>query len=154
MSKHLTIYTDGASKGNPGPSGVGVVIYCENIIVKEVSEFIGEATNNIAEYTAIIRALEEAKKLEGTELNIFTDSELIHRQLVGVYKVKNPGMMELYTQAQKLASQFKKISIQHVRREKNKEADQLASSAALKKQVKVVASTFFNVGEESPSSKG
>ena len=84
---HLEIYIDGASKGNPGHSGVGIVILREGRVIKNISGYIGKVTNNVAEYTALIYALEEALKLEAKSLKINTDSQLLARQLNKIYKV-------------------------------------------------------------------
>ncbi len=154
MSKVLEIFVDGACSGNPGQSGIGVVISSQGKVVKEISKAIGEATNNIAEYSALIYALQEAMIMKATKLQIFTDSELMFRQLTGAYKVKNEKLKFLFDQAQHLISGFDHIDIQHVRREKNKQADKLATEAIKEKQAKVVAPLFENIGEESPSSKG
>ncbi|MFA5287227.1 MAG: ribonuclease HI family protein [Candidatus Omnitrophota bacterium] len=127
--KELEIYIDGASKGNPGPSGIGAIIYQSGIVVKNISSFIGNATNNIAEYTALIYALQEASVLKAESLNIKTDSQLLARQLNKVYKVKNANISGLYEQAVLLLSSFKKVSIQNIPREENQGADRLATEA-------------------------
>lgn len=152
--REFVIYTDGACSGNPGPAGIGFVIKEKNKVLKEVSKSIGQATNNIAEYTALVEALCEAKKLEGELIKVFTDSQLMHRQLIGAYKVKNEVIKKLFDQVQELAGGFAHVEIAHVLREKNKEADKLATQAIKSKKTNVVASTTMLVGEESPSSKG
>jgi len=154
LSKVLEIFTDGACSGNPGEAGVGVVINCEGKRVKEISKAIGEATNNIAEYSALIYALQEALVLKARDLKIFTDSELMHRQVTGVYKVKDEKLKLLFDQVKRLMQGFDRVDINHVRRGKNKEADKLATQAIKKKQTKMVAPLFKDIGEESPSSKG
>jgi ribonuclease HI len=136
--KELEIYIDGASKGNPGPSGIGAVICQAGIVVKNISSFIGNATNNIAEYTALIYALEEALILKAESLKIKTDSQLLARQLNKVYKVKNANISELYDQAVLLLSAFKEVSIQNIPREENQGADRLATEAVKKKLRKKV----------------
>lgn len=134
MSK-LIINTDGGSRGNPGPSGIGVVFFDEKgkkIIT--FKEYIGEATNNIAEYRALILALEKAKDFSTKggptsgwdEIECRLDSELVVKQLTGEYKVKDKNMKELFAQVQEL-SFFKPIKYVHIRREKNKEADALVN---------------------------
>jgi len=131
----LEIYIDGASKGNPGPSGVGVVI-CENgKAVKNLANFIGNATNNIAEYTALIHALQEALIMRADVVKINTDSQLLYRQIKKEYKVKDQNILGLYTQATHLISAFRKVSITNIPREENKEADKLATEA-IKKELK------------------
>ncbi len=129
----LTIFVDGACSGNPGPAAIGVVINQGEKRLKEISRSIGLATNNIAEYSALICALQEALILKASDLKIFTDSELVFKQVTGQYKVKNQNMKNLCAQVQQLLRGFQKIDLQHVLREKNKEADRLATSAIEKK---------------------
>ena len=125
----LTIYTDGACSGNPGPAGIGVVFYHNNKKIKEISQHLGDATNNIAEYSALIYGLQEALKLKARKINIFTDSELMFKQIEGVYKVKQPHIKTLFDQVRHLKEGFEEFHIQHVLRHKNKEADKLATDA-------------------------
>ena len=153
-SKKLTIHVDGASSGNPGEAGIGVVVRENGQIVREISLSIGEATNNVAEYTALIYALQEGLIARADEVHVITDSELVYKQMIGEYKVKNPGMKVLFDQVQHLLTGIKQFSIEHVLRDKNKDADRLATQSIKKKQAKVVASLFDNNGEESPSSTG
>lgn len=127
--KQIEIYIDGASKGNPGPSGVGAVIYERGKVIRKISSFIGEATNNIAEYTAFIYALEEALKLKAEAVKVYTDSELMFRQVKKIYKIKNEGIRRLYNHAQHLMAAFKEIQIEHINRERNSIADELATFA-------------------------
>jgi ribonuclease HI len=128
--KKIIIYTDGGARGNPGPSGIGVVIYNENKeLIEEHSDFLGVATNNQAEYKAVILALKKAQLLEAEELHFYLDSELVVKQLRGEYKVKNQDLASLFLEIHNLAINFKKISYTHVRRELNKEADRLANEA-------------------------
>ncbi len=136
----LKIYSDGACSGNPGPAGIGVVIHKDGEVVKEISKYIGEATNNIAEYTAVIYAAQEALIMRADEVALFTDSELVYNQLSGYYKVKDSKIKPLFDQIQHLAGGFKKFYITHVLRDKNKDADKLARKAIKDKQAKVVAS--------------
>ena len=138
----LKIFTDGACRGNPGAAGIGVVINCEGKTIKTISKAIGEATNNIAEYSALIYALQEAVVLKARRLCIFTDSELMFRQVTGIYKVKNEKLKFLCDQVGHLIKGFEDVDIQHVRREKNKQADKLATEAIEVKQTKVVAPLF------------
>jgi len=125
----LEIYIDGASSGNPGPSGVGVVIYRDGLIIKNISNYIGTATNNVAEYTALIYALEEALLLKAKILKINTDSQLLARQLNKLYKVKHAGIITLYNRAVHLLTGFEKVVINHIPREKNSLADKSATQA-------------------------
>ena len=124
------LYTDGCCKGNPGPAGIGVVIKdSRKKILKELSEYIGEATNNIAEYSALIRGLQEAGVLGAEDIKIFMDSELVVKQLSGEYRVKDDGMKELFRQTLDVLKNFKSFEIKHIDRSKNKEADSLANRA-------------------------
>ena len=133
--KELEIYIDGASKGNPGPSGIGVVICRGQETIKNISSFIGNATNNIAEYTALIYALQEALILRAEAIKIKTDSQLLARQLNKVYKVKHANIIGLYNQAVNLLAAFKKVSINNIPREENRGADKLATEA-IKKELR------------------
>ncbi|MDD5730476.1 MAG: ribonuclease HI family protein [Candidatus Omnitrophica bacterium] len=128
-SQDLEIYIDGASKGNPVHSGIGIVIFSVKEVIKNLSRYIGQATNNVAEYTALIYALQESLLLKADNIKINTDSELLSRQLNKIYKVKNPNIQCLYSQATRLMSGFKKVSVNHIRREENAEADRLATKA-------------------------
>jgi len=132
---HLEIYIDGASKGNPGHSGIGVVIYKEGRAIKNISNYIGTATNNVAEYTALIYALEEALLLKAKSLKINTDSQLLARQLNKVYKVRHAGIINLYNRVTRLLTGFEKVLINHIPREENRRADKLATEA-IKKTLK------------------
>ncbi len=126
----MYIYTDGGSRGNPGPSGIGVVIldsYKKKI--KEIFSYIGEATNNIAEYSAMIAALEAAIELKASELIIHTDSELMVKQLNGEYKVKDPNMKMLFDKSLNLLKRLESFEIKHIERSKNKDADKLVNKA-------------------------
>lgn len=134
-TNQIEVYIDGASKGNPGPSGIGVVVCRGSEVIKNVSEFIGEHTNNVAEYTALLYALQEALLLKAESLIIHTDSELLFRQVKKLYKVKSPNILGLYNQAMHLLSGFKEFSIHHIPREQNRGADKLAN-LAVKKQKK------------------
>jgi len=128
--KKLTIYTDGGARGNPGPGGIGVVIYDENRKkIAEISQHIGHSTNNQAEYKAVIAAMKKAKELGGQELEFYLDSELIVKQLKREYKVKNGELAPLFLQIYNLEIGFKKVSFRHIPRERNKEADALANMA-------------------------
>lgn len=125
----LDIYVDGASKGNPGPSGIGVIICQDGETIKNISCYIGNATNNAAEYTALIYGLQECLVLKAENININTDSQLMHRQINKEYKVKNTNILGLYNQAMRLMAGFKNVSVNHIPRENNKGADKLATKA-------------------------
>lgn len=121
---------DGASRGNPGPAGLGVVIKNESKkTVKEFYKYIGRATNNIAEYNALVYGLQEAHMLGAEEVILNLDSELVARQLKGEFRVKDPQIKLLFDQAIHLINGFKKFDVVHISREKNKEADKLANKA-------------------------
>ena len=125
--EQLTIYVDGVSAGNPGKAGVGTVFFCEGKKVKECSQYIGVATNNVAEYMAVVFAMQEALIMGVRNIAVFTDSELVANQVNGVYKVKDNNLFRLYKQVQHLKTGFKKFDITHIERASNKEADKLAS---------------------------
>lgn len=132
MSK-LVLYTDGASRGNPGDAGIGVVIAAEDgSVVKEISRAIGTATNNVAEYRALLAGLREALRLGAAEVEICTDSELMARQLNGLYRVKSPALQPLYAEAMQMLGVFRRASVSHVYREQNLRADELAGLAVKK----------------------
>ncbi len=126
----LIIYTDGGSRGNPGPSAIGVVVGD-----KGYGEQISRTTNNIAEYSAVVFALKKAKQLLGktkaklTEVDLRVDSELLVKQLNGLYKIENEGLQPLFIKIWNLKQDFKKVVFTHVPREKNREADRLVNKA-------------------------
>ncbi len=130
MYNKLIIYSDGGARGNPGPAGIGVIAYDENKNkVFEISEYIGETTNNQAEYRAVIAGIKKAKELGAKEVDFYLDSELVVKQLNQEYKVKNQDLAPLFVQVYNASLSFKKIKFYHVRREFNKEADRLANEA-------------------------
>jgi ribonuclease HI len=127
---HLIINTDGASRGNPGPAAIGIVIRDErNKTIGQVSKRIGFTTNNVAEYTAVITALKEASILNADEVTLFVDSELLCRQLTGLYQVKSPALKPYYIEIMGIIKQFKSFKVNHINREYNIEADRLANEA-------------------------
>jgi ribonuclease HI len=129
-SKRLTIYVDGASRGNPGPAAVGVVIKDEKgATILNVSSSIGRATNNQAEYSALIVALQEARKLGAEQVYINTDSQLMSEQINGNYRVRNTHIRPLFEKAMQLLTAFQYYSIDHIPRYLNSEADALANEA-------------------------
>ncbi len=123
----ITLYVDGAAKGNPGPAGIGVRVELKGVVLCEQSEFIGNATNNVAEYKALIYGLEIARRLRVTRVNVVSDSELIVRQMNGRYNVKNEKLLPLYQSARELAVPFDGFRIRHVSRSENQHADRLAN---------------------------
>ena len=131
LNSALTMYIDGASSGNPGPSGIGIVIFDQDgRQVGKISSYIGRRTNNFAEYTALIRALKIAKYFKTNLLKIRTDSELVVKQLRGEYRVKNEQMKKLNDQAVSLIRSINSCKIEHIPREQNDKADYLAKKAA------------------------
>lgn len=126
---HLTLYTDGGSMPNPGPAGIGVVIKNGEVTIKTVSKYIGNATNNQAEYMALIAGLEEARNIGAKTVSIRMDSELLVLQLDGTYRVKDIKLAPLYYQVKQLLLSFSSIDIQHIPRELNTEADRLVHEA-------------------------
>lgn len=130
MDETLTLEFDGGSRGNPGPAGIGVVIRAQDgTPLVTLGRFLGKCTNNVAEYRALITALEEAKKLGARRIVIRGDSELIIRQMLGQYRVKHPDMKVLYEEAKELFHQFESAKIEHNLRHKNELADKLANLA-------------------------
>ena len=133
MTSHITIFTDGGARGNPGPAGAGAVIYKGKEKIADVSEFLGKRTNNYAEYQALILALEAARDVCGfpvPQTVVKMDSELIVKQMKGEYRVKDATLKLLHARVKDtIATAFPDISFMHVRREENKEADALANEA-------------------------
>ncbi|MFH1854009.1 MAG: ribonuclease HI family protein [Candidatus Omnitrophota bacterium] len=130
MSRSIEIFIDGASRGNPGLSGIGIVFFDENKnIVKKIFKFIGNATNNIAEYTALIYALQEALIDRYENVIVKSDSELLTRQLRGEYRVKNENLKLLYEQFLHLSRGFNNIDVISIDRKDNSAADKLANKA-------------------------
>ncbi len=125
----VEIYIDGAARGNPGNSGIGVLIRETKDKNREVKKYLGTKTNNQAEYTALITALESANDLKERQIKIFTDSLLVANQINGIWKVRHPEIITLNKKAKQLMQNFKNITIQHIPRELNSEADRLANLA-------------------------
>lgn len=130
----FTLYIDGAARDNPGPAGIGVLVidYSDNKF--EFSEYIGETTNNIAEYTAFIFGLKKVLELRKDAVNkqkvsIYSDSELLVNQMKGLFKIKNQGLKPLFNHAKSLLACFEKVELFHVFREENLRADKLANEA-------------------------
>ncbi|HEV8524732.1 MAG TPA: ribonuclease HI family protein [Terriglobales bacterium] len=126
----MVAHVDGGARGNPGPAGYGVVIKdASGRKLAELSEYLGIQTNNYAEYCGLIAALEYALKHNYDALRVLADSELIVRQIKGVYKVRNPGLRPLFERAQELIRRLRWFEIEHIRRELNRAADRLANQA-------------------------
>ena len=128
MTPRVTINCDGAARGNPGPAGAGAVVVDEDgVVLAEVAEGLGETTNNVAEYTAVIRGLEEAERLGAREVLLRSDSQLLINQLIGRYRVKAPHLQPLHRRVRELMRAFDRVDLEHVPRERNAAADALAN---------------------------
>lgn len=124
MPEKFTIYTDGGSRGNPGPAASGVVIKNEDgETIEKFGEFLEDQTNNFAEYTAIIHALQKAREMGANKIVLYTDSKLVAQQLNRDWRVKSEDIQSLFVQAWNLIHKFDKVDINHVKREDNQEAD-------------------------------
>ncbi len=140
----LHIYIDGAARGNPGPAGIGIVlINSKGKLLKNIDKFIGSATNNVAEYTALIFGMEEARKLGAKEIVVNTDSELLSKQLGGEYKVKSPALKGLFKKANVIVNSFEQVTVNNIPRQENKPADKLANKAIDNAGKKRVGKTFI-----------
>lgn len=153
------LFTDGASRGNPGEAGIGCVIYnkATNEALLEESQYIGQATNNVAEYKALLVGLEAAIKLGLEQLEVYADSELMIKQMKGIYQVKNPGLQPLFREAKKLVGELKSVTFQHVPRNENKKADELANLGIDQKKSSIsigseVSKTEMKKGKNFPNS--
>ncbi|MSU75852.1 ribonuclease HI family protein [Patescibacteria group bacterium] len=129
ISESVTIYTDGGARGNPGPAAIGGVIIKDGKMVEEFSHYIGEKTNNQAEYAALLAGLELATKHTDVDVKAILDSELVVKQLQGEYKVKSPELRKLVPQVRHLEDKFKSVTYEHTRREQNVRADELVNEA-------------------------
>jgi probable phosphoglycerate mutase len=126
----VVAYTDGGSRGNPGPSGYGVVVMGEDgTVLGELSEFLGMRTNNVAEYSGLLAALEFALAKDHPRLRVVSDSELMVKQIRGQYRVQSPDLRPLYEEAKRRIAKLEAFQIEHVLRGKNKKADELANQA-------------------------
>ena len=146
MGKKVHLYVDGASRGNPGPAAIGVVILSEDgKRLKEIARYIGKATNNVAEYKAFVAGLKEALNLGANQVVVHTDSELLVKQISGEYRVKNPQLRPLHEKVKDLLSKFSSYQVNRVEREENQEADALANKALDMTE----ASIFYEMGIKS-----
>lgn len=125
----LVIHIDGGSRGNPGDAAFGVYVESSAGQVTELYGFLGRATNNVAEYEALLHALRHALARGAKSVALFSDSELVVRQMSGQYKVKHPDMIPLYQEARALWRRFERVTFAHVRREQNRDADRLVNLA-------------------------
>jgi ribonuclease HI len=148
--RSATIHVDGAARGNPGPAAIAYVIAEPNHPPVEYAETIGTATNNVAEYSALIAALERAAEMGLNELTIFSDSELMVKQMAGEYRVKHPDLLPLFEAASALRRRFAKVSLSHVRREQNKRADELGNIALDAEKKKAAGNKRQETGDKRP----
>ena len=127
----LLIHTDGAARGNPGPAGAGAILRdaTKGTVLAEIAEGLGHATNNVAEWTAVLLALKEARRLGATHVDLRLDSELVARQISGVYRVKHSDLKPIHAAAMKLFRSFDGYTVGHVPRALNKDADRLSNMA-------------------------
>ncbi len=127
----IIAYTDGGSRGNPGPAGYGVQIVdgSDGSVVAELSEALGKTTNNVAEYRALLAALQWGASNGVDRLHIRADSELLVKQMLGEYRVKNAGLQPLHEEARALCRRIGRVTFEHIRRDRNREADRLANRA-------------------------
>ena len=130
-SLRLLIHTDGAARGNPGPAGAGAILRDaeDGTVLAEIAEPLGRATNNVAEWTAVLLALEEARRLGAGRVDMRMDSELVARQISGAYRVKHPDLKPLHAQVMELLRSFDGYTVGHVPRALNKDADRLSNVA-------------------------
>ena len=129
-TRSCEVFIDGASRGNPGPAGIGVVFTgARGAAGRQLSRYIGETTNNVAEYLALIYALQQALRDDCTALAVHTDSELLARQLTGQYRVRDPRLRLFHDLAVEMVKGFARFSIQHIPRSRNAQADRLAGDA-------------------------
>lgn len=131
----LIFYIDGASHGNPGEAGVGVVMCdADNKEIQTLGKYIGKATNNVAEYISLIIALQEAMKVRVSCVKVYSDSELVVRQVRGIYKIKDDKLKQLYVICENMIKYFREFSLEYIEREKNTRADKIAMQAVRKKK--------------------
>ena len=129
MSRELTIYTDGASRGNPGEAGAGVLIKQDDEVLERIFRYLGTTTNNVAEYNAALLGLERALDLGASRVTLLADSELLVKQINGEYRVKNNGLIPLFARAKELIAKIGSVAVYYIPRAENKEADALANKA-------------------------
>jgi ribonuclease HI len=129
-ARRLVVNVDGGARGNPGPAAIAAVVTADDgTVITERGQVIGPATNNVAEYQALLLGLELARELGASEVELIGDSELVVRQVRGEYRVKDTGLRELHGEVQAALAGFERWSIRHVRREQNAEADRLVNEA-------------------------
>lgn len=137
MVNGVSLHIDGAAKGNPGPAAIGVIAHADDgALVFQISRYIGETTNNVAEYSALIEGLKMAQEHDIKRIHVASDSQLLVRQIQGLYQVKKPHLKRLYSQVVKLMRNFDQVKLVHVPREENVEADALANQAIKEERMK------------------
>jgi len=127
--KTLSIYTDGAARGNPGEAGAGIIVRDGHTIILEKAQYLGHTTNNIAEYCAFILGLKEAEHLGASDITLYTDSQLLEKQIKGEYRVKDEKLKPLHGKAKEYLQKFMRYKLCHIRRNENMDADRLANQA-------------------------
>jgi probable phosphoglycerate mutase len=141
------LFADGGSRGNPGPAAGGAVLLAEDgTVLREIGEYVGVATNNVAEWRGLLAGLEAALELGVEELAIRLDSELVVRQLTGVYRVKHPDLIPLAARARKLLARLRSVDIAHVRRKENAAADAVVNRVLDEKAANPAAARPFRAG--------
>jgi ribonuclease HI len=145
--KYLKIYFDGGSRGNPGPSAVGAVIYNdENEKLEELSEYIGEYTNNMAEYIALNKALDMAEKYNCKKIILLTDSKLLNNQIKKVWKIKDKNILKIYLEVSEKLGKYDVVDLRLIPREQNSEADRLVNEALDKRDFTYEGESKINFG--------
>jgi len=128
--RKVRVYSDGAARGNPGPAGAGAVVVDEGgMAVAEIGRYLGEQTNNVAEYEGLLLGLRHALAHGATDVEVLADSQLLIRQLAGVYRVKSAGLMPLFEEAKRLLRRFRNVELRHIPREMNGAADEMSNRA-------------------------
>ena len=126
----ILIYTDGAARGNPGPAGAGAILRdSDGTVLAEIAEPLGHATNNVAEWTAVLLAVEEARRLGATHVDLRMDSQLVARQISGMYRVKHPDLKPIHAAVMEMLRGFEAYTVGHVPRALNTDADRLSNVA-------------------------
>jgi ribonuclease HI len=126
----VRVYSDGAARGNPGPAGAGAVLLDDNgTVIAELGRFLGDQTNNFAEYQGLLLGLRRALDLGAHEVEVLADSQLVIMQLSGVYRVRNAGLRPLFEEAKRLLARFKRVELRHIPREMNGAADEMSNRA-------------------------
>jgi ribonuclease HI len=126
----LRVYSDGAARGNPGPAGAGAVLLDDaGNVVAELGRYLGDQTNNVAEYEGLLLGLRRALVLGASEVEVLADSQLVIRQLAGVYRVRNAGLRPLFDEAKRLLARFRRVELRHIPREMNGAADEMSNRA-------------------------